>query len=75
VAEAAGFESVWVTERYFHEETFSLLGLLVRECNSCIELRFANGTDGGIIGMIPFATCDHSESTRPMLVSNKDTQK
>ena len=28
VAEAAGFESVWVTERYFHEETFSLLGFL-----------------------------------------------
>ncbi len=28
VAEAAGFESLWVTERYFHEETFSLLGFL-----------------------------------------------
>ena len=27
-AEAAGFESLWVTERYFHEETFSLLGFL-----------------------------------------------
>ena len=28
VAEAAGYESLWVTERYFHEETFSLLGFL-----------------------------------------------
>jgi 5,10-methylenetetrahydromethanopterin reductase len=28
VAEAAGFESLWVTERYFHEETFSMLGFL-----------------------------------------------
>ena len=28
IAETAGFESLWVTERYFHEETFSLLGFL-----------------------------------------------
>ena len=28
MAEDAGFESLWVTERYFHEETFSLLGFL-----------------------------------------------
>lgn len=28
VAEQAGFDSLWVTERYFHEETFSLLGFL-----------------------------------------------
>ena len=28
IAEDAGFESLWVTERYFHEETFSLLGFL-----------------------------------------------
>lgn len=28
IAEAAGFDSLWVTERYFHEETFSLLGYL-----------------------------------------------
>jgi len=27
-AEESGFDSVWVTERYFHEETFSLLGYL-----------------------------------------------
>jgi len=27
-AEAAGYESLWVTERYFHEETFALLGFL-----------------------------------------------
>jgi 5,10-methylenetetrahydromethanopterin reductase len=27
-AEDAGYESLWVTERYFHEETFSLLGFL-----------------------------------------------
>ncbi len=27
-AEDAGFDSLWVTERYFHEETFSLLGFL-----------------------------------------------
>ena len=28
IAEGAGFDSLWVTERYFHEETFSLLGFL-----------------------------------------------
>ena len=28
VAERCGYESLWVTERYFHEETFSLLGFL-----------------------------------------------
>ena len=28
LAEDAGFDSLWVTERYFHEETFSLLGFL-----------------------------------------------
>ena len=28
IAEAAGYDSLWVTERYFHEETFSLLGFL-----------------------------------------------
>lgn len=28
LAEAAGFDSLWVTERYFHEETFTLLGYL-----------------------------------------------
>ena len=28
IAEEAGFESLWVTERYFHEEAFSLLGFL-----------------------------------------------
>jgi 5,10-methylenetetrahydromethanopterin reductase len=28
IAEDAGFESLWVTERYFHEETFALLGFL-----------------------------------------------
>ena len=28
IAEGAGFESLWVTERYFHEETFALLGFL-----------------------------------------------
>jgi 5,10-methylenetetrahydromethanopterin reductase len=28
IAEDAGFESLWVTERYFHEETFSMLGFL-----------------------------------------------
>jgi 5,10-methylenetetrahydromethanopterin reductase len=28
VAEDCGFESLWVTERYFHEETFSMLGYL-----------------------------------------------
>ncbi len=27
-AEQSGFDSIWVTERYFHEETFSLLGHL-----------------------------------------------
>ncbi len=28
IAERCGYESLWVTERYFHEETFSLLGFL-----------------------------------------------
>lgn len=28
LAETLGYESVWVTERYFHEETFSMLGFL-----------------------------------------------
>ena len=28
VAERCGYESLWVTERYFHEETSSLLGFL-----------------------------------------------
>ena len=28
LAETAGYESLWVTERYFHEETFTLLGFL-----------------------------------------------
>src|SRR5439155_20383261 len=28
IAETAGYESLWVTERYFHEETFALLGFL-----------------------------------------------
>lgn len=28
IAEEAGFESIWVTERYFHEETYSVLGYL-----------------------------------------------
>jgi 5,10-methylenetetrahydromethanopterin reductase len=28
IAEDNGFDSLWVTERYFHEETYSLLGFL-----------------------------------------------
>ena len=28
LAQEGGFESLWVTERYFHEETFSMLGFL-----------------------------------------------
>jgi 5,10-methylenetetrahydromethanopterin reductase len=28
LAEEAGYDSLWVTERYFHEETFSMLGYL-----------------------------------------------
>lgn len=28
LAENAGYESLWVTERYFHEETFALLGFV-----------------------------------------------
>ena len=28
LAEQLGYDSLWVTERYFHEETFSLLGFL-----------------------------------------------
>jgi 5,10-methylenetetrahydromethanopterin reductase len=28
LAEDCGYESLWVTERYFHEETFSMLGYL-----------------------------------------------
>ena len=34
LAEEAGFESLWVTERYFHEETFSLLGYLAASTTS-----------------------------------------
>ena len=34
LAEAAGFDSLWVTERYFHEETFSLLGYLAAATNT-----------------------------------------
>ena len=34
MAEDAGFESIWVTERYFHEETFSLLGYLAAATES-----------------------------------------
>ena len=30
LAERLGYDSLWVTERYFHEETFSLLGFLNR---------------------------------------------
>lgn len=33
MAEAAGYHSLWVTERYFHEETFSLLGFLAAATN------------------------------------------
>ena len=28
IAQESGFDSLWVTERYFHEETFSMLGFL-----------------------------------------------
>jgi 5,10-methylenetetrahydromethanopterin reductase len=28
IAEDNGFDSLWITERYFHEETFSMLGFL-----------------------------------------------
>ena len=34
LAERAGFESIWVTERYFHEETFSMLGYLAASTNT-----------------------------------------
>ena len=34
IAEDAGFDSLWVTERYFHEETFSLLGFLAAATSS-----------------------------------------
>ena len=34
LAEDSGFESLWVTERYFHEETFSLLGYLAAATRS-----------------------------------------
>ena len=34
LAENAGFDSLWVTERYFHEETFSLLGYLAAATNT-----------------------------------------
>ncbi len=33
-AEERGFESLWVTERYFHEETFSVLGYLAAATSS-----------------------------------------
>ncbi len=34
MAEDAGFDSLWVTERYFHEETFSMLGYLAARTES-----------------------------------------
>ena len=34
IAESCGYESLWVTERYFHEETFSLLGFLAAATES-----------------------------------------
>lgn len=34
LAEASGFDSLWVTERYFHEETFALLGHLAATTTS-----------------------------------------
>ena len=34
IAEDCGYESLWVTERYFHEETFSLLGFLAAATQS-----------------------------------------
>lgn len=34
LAEDNGFDSLWVTERYFHEETFSLLGFLAAATQS-----------------------------------------
>ena len=37
MAEDAGFHSLWVTERYFHEETFSMLGYLAAR-TECIRL-------------------------------------
>ncbi|MCL0101770.1 LLM class flavin-dependent oxidoreductase [Dehalococcoidia bacterium] len=39
-AEDAGYESIWVTERYFHEETFSLLGYLAA-CTNRLKLGVA----------------------------------
>lgn len=37
IAEETGFDSLWVTERYFHEETFSMLGFLAASTRN-IEL-------------------------------------
>ncbi len=34
IAERAGLDSIWVTERYFHEETFSMLGFLAAATQS-----------------------------------------
>ena len=34
IAEDCGYESLWVTERYFHEETFSLMGFLAAATHS-----------------------------------------
>ena len=36
IAEDAGYESLWVTERYFHEEIFSILVLLQKGSNSVL---------------------------------------
>ncbi len=37
IAEDLGYDSLWVTERYFHEETFSLLGFLAA-CTQTLKL-------------------------------------
>ena len=39
MAEDAGFDSLWVTERYFHEETSSMLGYLAATTERVIHTR------------------------------------
>lgn len=68
-AEEGGFDSLWVTERYFHEETFSLLGYLAAATR---RIRLGLGVTNpytrnpGLLGM-SVATLDRISSGRFLL--------
>ena len=68
-AEDAGFDSLWVTERYFHEETFSVLGYLAAVTRNVeLGLGVANPytRDPGLLAMAA-ATLDRISGGRFLL--------